>query len=210
MRHYPDDDSTVLIRPHYTLYSQKQQTTQILSDTGRMSSHGEKVEFVDNVKVIRAATAGKGEMTVLTSFLRVIPDQELAETDRPVMILQAPHTVVHANGMQYYKKDGILNLYKGVKVHYERPQGRAAKPLNIEQVVGGSQFFDQVTSVVKPDSTVISVLPSTDTKKDENAGSKKKSLKPSNASIKSGAPESEKKKNEHGATTSNTAGNHKK
>lgn len=179
MRHYPDDDSTDLVRPHYTIYSQKMQTTQIFSDQGKVSANGENVYFVDNVKVVRAATEQKGEMTVLTSYLHVVPDQEMAETNRPITILQAPHTVVHANGMQYYKKEGIVNLYQRVKAHYERPGDRNAKPLTIAQVVGNAQFFDGVSSVVKPASPVVPVLPSVKTDASKNAGVSKKPAKAS-------------------------------
>lgn len=159
MRHYPDDDSTELLRPRYTIYSSKTQPTQVVSDKGEVSSNGENIYFVDNVKVVRAGTAAKGEMTLLTSYLHAIPDQGLAQTDRPVTILQAPHTVVHATGMQYYKQDGILKLLHRVKVHYERPAARPIKALTIEQVAGKRLFVDKVSSVVKPLSPVTSVLP---------------------------------------------------
>lgn len=174
MRHYPDDDSTDLVRPHYTIYSQKMQTTQIFSDKGKISANGENVYFVDNVKVVRAATPQKGEMTVLTSYLHVVPDQELAETNRSVTILQAPHTVVHANGMQYYKKEGIVNLYQRVKAHYEKPGDRNAKPLTIEQVVAQDQLFAKVPSVVKPASAVVPVVPSVKADTSKNTGKNKK------------------------------------
>lgn len=121
MKHYPDDDTTHLARPRFTQYAQSKPYTQIESQRGLVTSDGEQVYMMDKVKVVRAATRQKGEMTVLTEYLHITPDTEIARTDRPVTILQAPKTVVHASGMEYDKKNGLLTLTKRVRVHYERP-----------------------------------------------------------------------------------------
>lgn len=125
MRHYPDDDTTHLVRPRFTQYAQNKPYTQIEGQRGLVTSDGEQVYLMDKVKVVRAATRQKGEMTVLTEFLHIVPDTEIARTDRPVTILQAPKTVVHATGMEYDKKKGLLKLSKRVRVHYERPIPKA-------------------------------------------------------------------------------------
>lgn len=129
MVHYPDDDSTHLTRPRFTQYAQSKPYTQVEAQRGLVTSDGEQVYLMDKVKVVRAATRSKGEMTVLTEFLHITPDSEVARTDRPVTILQAPKTVVHAIGMEYDKKNGLLTLNKRVRAHYERPalQGQAKK-----------------------------------------------------------------------------------
>lgn len=126
MVHYPDDDTTHLLRPHFTQYAKNKPYTQIEGQRGLVTSDGEQVYVMDKVKVVRAATAQKGEMTVLTDFLHITPDSEIARTDRPVTILQAPKTVVHAVGMEYDKKNGLLKLSKRVRAHYERPATKAA------------------------------------------------------------------------------------
>lgn len=121
MLHYPDDDSTVLQRPRFTQYTVNKPYTQIEALRGYVSSDGEEVELVDNVKVVRQAFEGKGEMRVLTEKLIILPNQELAKTDSPVVITQAPKTVIHATGMVYDKKNQTVKLFNRVKVHYERP-----------------------------------------------------------------------------------------
>jgi lipopolysaccharide export system protein LptC len=121
MLHYPDDDSTVLHRPRYTQYTVNKPYTQIEALRGYVSSNGEEVELVDNVKVVRQAFEGKGEMQVLTEKLVILPDQELAKTNSPVLITQAPKTVIRAKGMVFDKQNQTLKLFNRVKVHYERP-----------------------------------------------------------------------------------------
>jgi lipopolysaccharide export system protein LptC len=127
MVHYPDDDSTVLQRPRYTQYTTNKPYTQIESLRGYVSSNGEEIELVDNVKVVRQAFEGKGEMQVLTEKLVILPNQELATTNSAVLIKQAPKTVIRAKGMIYDKKNQTVKLFNRVKVHYERPVALPAK-----------------------------------------------------------------------------------
>ena len=84
------------------------------------------IELVDNVKVIRQAFEGKGEMQVLTEKLVILPNQDIAKTNSAVLIKQAPKTVIRAKGMVFDKKNQTIKLSKRVKVHYERPT--AIKP----------------------------------------------------------------------------------
>jgi lipopolysaccharide export system protein LptC len=159
MAHYPDDDSTHLTRPRFTQYSATKPFTQIQGQRGMVTSDGDNVHFMDNVRVVRGATKQKGELTVLTDYLHIIPDQELVVTDRPVLIRQAPRTVIHATGMEYNKKLGTLKLFKRVKVHYERPQGKL-RPLSApkkaavtKKKVSGSKAPVKATKQVKTGNT---------------------------------------------------------
>ncbi|MCX7627190.1 MAG: LPS export ABC transporter periplasmic protein LptC [Methylophilaceae bacterium] len=134
MRHYPDDDTTELVQPTFTHYSTHKPAIEVRSERGLISANGENVYFMDNVKVVRAATAQKGELTVLTDYLHVIPEKNMLKTDREVTILQAPRTVVRAKGMELYKNERILKLFGRVRVHYEHPEAPPAPPLTIDQV----------------------------------------------------------------------------
>ena len=127
MLHYPDDDSTVLQRPRYTQFTINKPYTQIEALRGYVSSNGEEIELVDNVKVVRQAFEGKGEMQVLTEKLVILPNKELATTNSAVLIKQAPKTVIRAKGMVFDKKNQTIKLFNRVKVHYERPAPLPAK-----------------------------------------------------------------------------------
>ena len=121
MKHFPDDDSTVLQRPRYTQFAVDKPYTQIEGLHGYVSSNGEQVEVVDNVKVVRQAFEEKGEMTVDTDYLKIFPDDEVVQTPSPVVIRQAPKTVIYATGMVYDKKSRTVTLLNKVKAHYEKP-----------------------------------------------------------------------------------------
>ena len=71
--------------------------------------------------ITRQAFEGKGEMTVETDYLKIRPNEDLVTTDRPVVIKQAPKTVIYATGMIYEKKKKTVTLLKRVRAHYEKP-----------------------------------------------------------------------------------------
>ncbi|HLD08482.1 MAG TPA: LPS export ABC transporter periplasmic protein LptC [Methylophilaceae bacterium] len=131
MKHYPDDDSTELQHPHFTRYAPGKPYTQVEGQRGFVSSDGENIQFMDNVRVVREASKDRGEMVVLTEFLNVEPKKDLVTTDRPVVITQAPKTVIHAIGMVYNKKLQTVKLLKNVRVHYERAD-MASEPQTLE------------------------------------------------------------------------------
>jgi lipopolysaccharide export system protein LptC len=122
MVHYPDDDSTMLTQPTFTQYTTNKPYTKVKGLRANVSSNGEEIEILDDVVVVRQAFAGKGEMQVLTDKLTLFPNQDLAKTDRPVVIKQAPKTVIHATGMIYDKNKKTLQLFKRVNAHYEKPK----------------------------------------------------------------------------------------
>jgi lipopolysaccharide export system protein LptC len=121
MKHYPDDDSTDLVRPRYTQYSVGKPYTQVEALKGYVSCDGEQIQLFNNVKVTRQAFAGKGEMTVETEYLNILPNQDLVRTDKPVVIKQAPKTVIYATGMIYEKDKKTVTLLHQVRAHYEKP-----------------------------------------------------------------------------------------
>ena len=134
MRHYPDDDTTELEVPHFTRYETDKPFSQIEGKQGFVSSDGKEIEFVGDVKVIRQAYNGNGEMQVLTDRLMLLPNEERATTSSPVLITQAPKTVIRATGMIYDKKKKTITLLKRVKAHYEKPGTRKiSTPNNLKR-----------------------------------------------------------------------------
>ncbi len=120
MRHFPDDDSSYLQRPRYTQFTIGKAPTQVEALRGIVSADGEKVELFGNVKITRPAFAGKGESTLDTDHLNIFPNQDIVRTESPVIIRQAPKTVVYGTGMLYEKKLGTVTLFHKVRAHYEK------------------------------------------------------------------------------------------
>lgn len=116
--HFPDDDSTHLQMPKFTSMVSPKAPTTITSREALVSKDGDNVYFKDNVRVVRAAYADKSELVMETSYLHVIPDLNIAKTDKPVTITDA-NTIVNSIGLELNNETRILKLESRVRGTYE-------------------------------------------------------------------------------------------
>ena len=121
MTHFAQDNTTRLKKPLFIRYKNNAPSSQIEGGVGLVSTDGEEVQIIDNVKVARLETETKPKMELFTDQLTVLPNKDQAFTKRPVRITQDPKTVVNAIGMRYDKKNGVMKLLEKVRVHYEKP-----------------------------------------------------------------------------------------
>lgn len=123
MRHYPDNDSTELVRPRYTQYGENKPATQIQGQKGYVSSNGEVVEFKGNVVITREASKDRGETKITTDYIKIFPKEEKVMTNSQVVITQPPNTKIIGQGMTYDKLSEDFKLNSGadtrVKVYYD-------------------------------------------------------------------------------------------
>lgn len=118
MTHFPDDKTTHLVRPHFMRFAPNAAPTHIYSQRGYVSEDGDNAYLHDQVRVIREASGKHSEFTLNTSYLHIMPEQELAMTDKPVVIQDA-HTFITAVGLKLDQKNHQLKLLSRVKVRYE-------------------------------------------------------------------------------------------
>jgi lipopolysaccharide export system protein LptC len=123
MTHYPRDDSTHLEAPRFVSHAEARAQVTITARRGMVSSQGEHVHFHDDVRVTRAAYANKSELVVTTSYLHLIPDDNVARTDQPVTIRDA-HTTVTAVGLELNSETRTLKLLSNVRGTYHDPNRR--------------------------------------------------------------------------------------
>src|SRR5512146_2106167 len=109
MIHYPDDDSTHLESPRFVNYATPRAPITITAREALVSRNGDDVYFHDDVRVTRGPYDDKSELVMRTSYLEVVPDENIARTDRPVLITDA-NTVVNAVGLELNSKTRILTL----------------------------------------------------------------------------------------------------
>ena len=118
MVHYPDNDTTYLDAPHLSSLYSDQPPIYTSARRGEVSSKGNEVFLHDEVKIVRAADATQSEVTLTSSYLHVVPDLDLMDTDRPVTMTDA-HNVMHAVGMTYNNKTRVINLLAQVRSQNE-------------------------------------------------------------------------------------------
>lgn len=114
LRHYPDNDSTELDAPRITLRKQASPDVLMTAQRGEISGKGDTVVLRDEVSVERQAAANLAATTLHTRYLRVLPEQNLADTDQPVTILSNTDTV-HAVGLEMDNHMQTLKLRSQVR-----------------------------------------------------------------------------------------------
>jgi lipopolysaccharide export system protein LptC len=125
MTHYPDNDMTVLVEPKFVTYGDGHAPVTVTSRNARMSGNGENVVFENQVRIVRAPYANRTELIVETNYLQVIPDANIARTDKPVTIRDATG-VVSASGLELNSETRLLKLEGRVKGTFDRG-GRNAR-----------------------------------------------------------------------------------
>lgn len=119
MAHYPDDDTTDVEKPHFINTEPGKPAVQIKADQAKMSAKGEDIYLTGNVMVVRNAGKGRGETTMTTSLLHLIPDDDIAKTDKPVVISETS-SVIKAVGMEMNNRTNVTRLLSQVRVVHNK------------------------------------------------------------------------------------------
>jgi lipopolysaccharide export system protein LptC len=118
LTHFPLTDMTALITPRIRLFTLHQdQPWKITADNGRLLPRSQlrdqMVELWDNVLATREDQSGQ-IVLIKTSSLTVIPDQDYAETDQPVVI-EDTDGFTSAAGMKAYLGQGRYEFFSSSK-----------------------------------------------------------------------------------------------
>ena len=129
MVHYSDDDTTLLASPKLISYGSPKATVTITSSEGVVSGKGDHVYFQDDVRITRTEYAGASDLVMRTDFLHVVPDQQIALTDRFVT-LNDDANVVTAVGLEMNNVTGVIKLLSNVRGTYDpgsSPRNKAGR-----------------------------------------------------------------------------------
>ena len=114
MVHYPDDQTTDVFAPHLVQRHDNAAPIVIRADRGRISGDGDEASFYGNVVVVREAGDGRSELRVQTEYLQIVPDRDLARTDKPVIITEGRSQLAGV-GMEINNKTRQFALLSQVK-----------------------------------------------------------------------------------------------
>lgn len=88
MLHYPDDESTDVVAPSLVQHHDNAPRVVIRADRGVIAKNGAEASFHGNVVVVREADRGRSELRVQTEYLQIVPDRDLASSDKQVTITE--------------------------------------------------------------------------------------------------------------------------
>lgn len=123
MLHYPDDDTTDLEQPRFINTDPGKPALQVDADQAKMTANGEDIYLTGNVTVLRKAGKGRGETTMSTDYLHLIPGDDIAKTDKPVVITEA-NAIIKAVGMEISNRTQVTRLFSQVRVVHDKDKAR--------------------------------------------------------------------------------------
>lgn len=129
--HYPDDDTANLLLPVLKQLQPGKPELRARAERATVLAKGDEIRLYDNVEVFRAGdkkTAGKkgsqatsDDLRVTTSYLRVRPDDDHADTPAQVVLESGISTLI-GTGMDFDNRYRNVRLHSAVTAHYvKRP-----------------------------------------------------------------------------------------
>ena len=118
MVHYPDDDSTELVQPKLELYNGSTRPWIVVAERGWVSAKNEHILLYGPVEIWRYDDDGNRELELRTKDLRILADEDYAESDNPTTV-RSPSSTTHAVGMQAWFRTNLVKLLKDVRGHHE-------------------------------------------------------------------------------------------
>ncbi len=114
MLHFPDDESTSVVAPRLVQRHAGAPAVVVSADRGLVSRNGDETSFSGNVVVVREASKGQSELRVKTEYLQVLPDRDLARTDKAVVITEG-RSKLAGIGMELNSKTRQFALHSQVR-----------------------------------------------------------------------------------------------
>lgn len=122
--HFADDQTTDFLDVVLAETRQGKPPFRITADLATLTADRENVYFKGQVRAVREATLAvgnepaSGPLTLSTEFLHVMPNQEIARTDKAVTITD-PRGIINATGMEADSKARTIKFKSGVSGHME-------------------------------------------------------------------------------------------
>jgi lipopolysaccharide export system protein LptC len=130
--HFGDDQTTDIVDPLLSQTEEGKPAFRITAQKGTLTGDRKQATFVGNVRAVREGGPTKpgespaGPVTVITEYLHVVPDKELATTDKAVTI-EEPRGIIRSVGLTLDNKAKTLKLDAGVSGTLQ-PSSLSAQP----------------------------------------------------------------------------------
>jgi lipopolysaccharide export system protein LptC len=117
MEHYPDDESTSVVAPRLVRRHEGANPIVISAERATIAKSGDEASFYGSVVVVREAGRGQSELRVQTEYLQVVPDLDLARTDKPVTVTEG-QSRLSGVGMEFNSRTRQFVLQSQVRGTY--------------------------------------------------------------------------------------------
>lgn len=114
MLHYLDEEITYLEQPYFVSNEPEKPVMQVKAEKAELLKNGENIHLTENVTVSRGMDGDEDKITMVTSYLHLMPDDNIARTNKSVAIAMKNATM-NAVGLELNNHTGVLQLLSKVR-----------------------------------------------------------------------------------------------
>lgn len=114
LEHFPDDDTIEFRRPVLVSLDPDRPLVTLRAERGKASADAQRTDLHGQVLLVRAADRGRPELRVETDQVTLLPEEDIARTDRPVRVLLGASSLT-GTGMEFDNAARTLKVRS--KVH---------------------------------------------------------------------------------------------
>ncbi|HEX7682847.1 MAG TPA: LPS export ABC transporter periplasmic protein LptC [Trinickia sp.] len=114
MVHYEDDENSDLTLPAIRAFQPGKPIVTATGDRGTVNGDASIVDLYDNARILRAAGAGDPEMQADSVHFRVLVNDDVIETEKPVK-LRRGQSIATASAMKYNNVTRVVQLFGNVR-----------------------------------------------------------------------------------------------
>lgn len=121
MAHYPLEDTSELIQPKLEIFRKSSPPVIVTADKAWVTSDNQVILMRGNVNLLKFDQEGNQTLKVITTDVRVLVDEEYAETDQHATLI-GTSSVTNAEGLRAYLQDDRLELLNNVQTQIDKGQ----------------------------------------------------------------------------------------
>jgi lipopolysaccharide export system protein LptC len=125
--HYEDNEYSDLIKPAIRAFQPGKPIVTATGDTGTVNSDASIVDLYGNARILRAPGDGDPEMQADSSHFRVLVNDDVIETEKPVK-LRRGLSIMTASGMNYNNVTRVMKLFGNVRGAIAASDASGASP----------------------------------------------------------------------------------
>lgn len=119
LRHYPDDESSVIQQPFMRRFSLSGEPSTVSANRAVVNSDGSEVDLSGDVKAFRPPQGGKAAITLTAPHMLVLVDEERARTPGFARVQQGS-SWISGTGFDADNVTQVFNFHSNVTGSYKR------------------------------------------------------------------------------------------
>ncbi len=113
--HYEDDENSDLTQPAMRAFQPGKPVVTATAKRGTVNGDVSIVDLYDDARILRAAGAGDPQMQADSEHFRVLVNDDVIQTEKPVKLQRGLSIANATNGMKYNNVTRVIELYGNVR-----------------------------------------------------------------------------------------------